>query len=578
MVAPQGAFFLSAIWHIAKNISSSYEKNKSKEPNLFYQDTPCVVFLFAHLKLRSAVVENLHEKLQRLWIKDIEHPHLTAWEKTKRRWASELNIVPKTSDIARAYRDLVAQGKIEFNAEITNSLAIKKVRTQSGVAPFAVMMKPYPCPGRCVFCVEEKGLPKSYMADEPASARALIHNFDPIRQITSRILQMKITGHQPQKLQIIVVGGTFSAYEHSYKISFLKGIFDACNGFIAADITEAQRANETSAHRVVGLSVETRPDWITDEEIKLLRECGVTKVQLGVQSLSEKINKRSARGHDLEAVIRATRQLRNAGFKINYHFMLNLPGSDPQKDVAMCKQLFDDNNYRPDSLKLYPCIVIPNTPLYDLYKKGLYKSYDHDVLADTLVTIKTMVPRYCRIDRLARDITRTYTASGNMRTNLRELVAARMRERKLSCNCIRCREVKRHHQSSISYLNLDIFHYEASCGDEYLLSFNNEKYLYALLRLRIPHTSSSETIFPELDNAAIIRELQVFGQQTQINSDHGHAFQHKSLGSKLMHQAETMTKNLGFKKIAVISGVGVRPYYRKLGYEMIGTYMIKNLV
>src|SRR5262245_25270863 len=207
-------------------------------------------------------------------------------------------MMPKSSDIASAYQELVSLGIVELDAHILDSLMVKKVRTQSGVAPFAVMMKPYPCPGRCVFCVEEKGLPKSYMADEPASARALSHNFDPRKQIESRLLQMKLTGHSPQKLQIIVVGGTFSAYEKEYKISFLKGIFDACKGFVAKDINEAKEENEKSVHRVVGLSVETRPDWIDDQEIKLLRMCGVTKVQLGVQSLSEEINLKSARGHD----------------------------------------------------------------------------------------------------------------------------------------------------------------------------------------------------------------------------------------------------------------------------------------
>lgn len=521
---------------------------------------------------------DFNARLQELWLRDFHHPKLRAWEKTKRRWARELFIMPKSSDLAFAYKDLVARGKINFDADLLNSLAIKKVRTQSGVAPFAVMMKPYPCPGRCVYCVEEKGLPKSYMADEPASLRALRYNFDPIKQIESRLLQMKITGHQPQKLQIIVVGGTFSAYALEYKLSFIKGIFDACNGFVAETIEEAQKINETSRHRVVGLSIETRPDWISDDEIKLLRKCGVTKVQLGVQSLSEEVNKRSARGHDLTAVIKATRQLRNAGFKINYHFMLNLPGSNPQQDVASFRQLFDDQDYRPDSLKVYPCIVIPNTPLHELFKKGLYKSYEPDVLADALVTMKTMVPRYCRIDRLARDITKNYTASGNLRTNLRELVAQKMVENKLICKCIRCREVKRTSVSSVDKIGLDVQKYEAAHGDEYFLSYNDDKFLYALLRLRIPHKSfRHEQLFSELSDASIIRELQVFGKQTELSSMSDLTIQHRSFGRRLMKEAEDLSKSLGIARIAVISGVGVREYYRKLGYELSGSYMVKNL-
>lgn len=414
------------------------------------------------------------------------------------------------------------------------------------------------------------------MADEPASARALSQNFDPIKQIESRLHQMKLTGHSPQKLQIIVVGGTFSAYEKDYKISFLKGIFDACNGFIARYIAEAQEANEKSAHRVVGLSIETRPDWISDDEIKLLRMCGVTKVQLGVQSLSEEINIKSARGHNLSAVVRATRQLRNAGFKINYHFMLNLPGSNPEKDISMFKELFDNIHFRPDSLKMYPCIVIPTTPLYNLFKKGLYKSYEPDVLAETLVQMKMLVPHYCRIDRLARDITKNYTASGNLRTNLRELIAKKMTEKNLVCQCIRCREVKQNHISTTNK-ELDIYKYQASDGDEYMLSFNENGLLLALLRLRIPSSKySNEQIFSELNEASIIRELQVFGKQTQI-SESATTIQHKSLGSTLMHEAEKLTKDLGLNKIAVIAGIGVRPYYKKLGYQHEGYYMTKEL-
>lgn len=520
----------------------------------------------------------LISKLKTLWLRDLNHQQLINWEKIKRKWARELNIMPKSSDLASAYQELVSSREINYDAQILESLTVKKVRTQSGVAPFAVMMKPYPCPGRCVFCVEEKGLPKSYMADEPASARALSHNFDPIKQIESRLLQMKLTGHSPEKLQIIVVGGTFSAYEYDYKISFLKGIFDACNGFIAQDIKEAQHANEKSLHRVVGLSIETRPDWISDEEIKLLRMCGVTKVQLGVQSLSEEINLKSARGHDLEAVIRATRQLRNAGFKINYHFMLNLPGSNPEKDISMFKELFDNANYRPDSIKIYPCTVIPQTPLYSLFKKGLYKSYEPEILVETLVQLKSIVPHYCRIDRLARDITRNYTASGNLRTNLREMVVKKMAEKNLSCKCIRCREVKHNYRAYNNEIKIATYKYEAAYGDEYLISFNDTELLFGLLRLRIPHEKyRNEQLFPELKNASIIRELQVFGKQAQIKSEKSETIQHRSLGIRLMLEAENITKSLGLSKVAVISGIGVRPYYKKLGYNLEGSYMIKNL-
>lgn len=506
--------------------------------------------------------------LEKLWLNEYGRPRLINWNKTKHRWAKELKFIPKNSAIAAAYHNLVEQKLLPLNPLITQSLKVKAQRTLSGVVPFAVMMKPHPCPGKCTFCVQEPGLPKSYMSDEPAAQRALMHNFDPAAQVLSRIEQLESNGHQPQKLQIIVIGGTFSSYPDEYKRSFIKGIFDACNQRVATSIEEAQELNESAYYRVIGLSIETRPDWVNLQEIALLRECGVTKVQLGVQTLEDDINLKTRRGHTVNDVIHATKLLRDAGFKINHHLMPNLPGATPQSDLESVRKLFANPGLRPDTIKLYPCIVLPKTPLFSLWKKGQYQSYSDEVLAELIAQSKAIVPAYCRIDRVVRDITRKWTASGTCSTNMRELVQARMKKQGLSCKCIRCREVK-NNTDHLRQLKINILEYEASDGQELLVTFDCElsNKLYGMLRLRLIQNNKT----------AFVRELQVFGQQVVINSDGNNAAQHQKLGTRLMHEAEKIASLGGYHKLSVISGVGVRGYYRKLGYNLENTYMVKIL-
>jgi len=514
--------------------------------------------------------------LKKLLYQDINRDNLLNWHNTKRRWAKVLKDFPKNSEIASVYKELVSEGKIKHNPALEKSLKVRKVRTLSGVAPFAVMMKPFKCPGNCSYCVQEPGMPKSYMSDEPAAARAKKLIFDPRQQVLARIDQMEKTGHKPEKLQVIVIGGTFSAYPDEYKKEFIKAILDTCNGVVAKTIKQAQTLNEKAKYRIIGLSIETRPDWITEEEVKLLRVYGVTKVQMGVQTLDERILQRINRGHSIVEIARATKLLRDNGFKINYHVMPNLPGSTPKKDVEMAKQMFTDERFQPDTLKLYPCIVLPNTQLYAEWKRGEYKTYDDETLIDTLIKIKQHVPRYCRIDRLVRDITKAWTISGTKNTNMRQIVNNRMKKLGLTCNCIRCREIKDNAKSNNDNPILKLEKYKANDGRELFLSFEANNYLYAMLRLRFPGKKTNR-LFPVLDNAALIRELQVFGQQATVSAAQTSKTQHKSLGKRLVAKAEEIAKREGYKKIAIISGVGVRDYYRKLGYELEDTYMVKGL-
>jgi len=515
--------------------------------------------------------------MKSLLYQSLSRKDLLDWEKTKRGWAKTMGRMVKSSEILTAYRQLVREKKVKPSLKLENSLKIRKVRTLSGVAPFAIMMKPYPCPGQCIYCPLENGMPKSYLSDEPAAARAKKLNFDPKKQFIVRMAQLKKIGHQPEKLQIIVIGGTFSAYPLAYKKSFLKAIYYTANLKTSKTIEQAQKLNQKVKQRIVGLSIETRPELITDREIKLLRKYGVTKVQMGVQTLDKAILKKIKRGHTINHLVKTTQKLKDAGFKINYHIMPNLPGSTPEKDLKTGKDIFADPRFRPDTLKIYPCVVIPNSELYQLWKQGQYQPYDDRALIGLLVRIKKIVPPYCRIDRLIRDIPRQWTAAGTKLTNLRQIVKRKMEEQGRTCQCIRCREVR-----DLSILNkkvsLKIRRYRASGGEELFLSFEDKNYLYGLLRLRLPSKDNQvKPLFPALKNAAIIRELQVFGEQVPISKKVKNASQHQSLGKKLVKKAEELSQKAGYHQLAIISGAGVRGYYQRLGYKLVNTYMLKSL-
>lgn len=481
-------------------------------------------------------------------------------------WARELKDTPKNSDIWKHLTD----------PDLIAVFKTRSVRTESGVAPFAVMMKPHYCPGNCVYCPLEEGMPKSYLSDEPAAQRAKQLNFDPRLQVEMRLKQLESNGHITDKIDLIVIGGTFGAYPDEYKLEFFKGMYDGVNGFIAESLDQAIKFNETGKRRVVGISVETRPDWVSEAEIKLWRRVGVTKVQLGVQAFDEKILKKIERGHSLETVAEATRACRNAGLKICYHFMPNLPGSSPKKDVEMAKIMFEDGRFQPDYLKVYPAMVIPGTELYRMWKRGEYVSYGDEELKLVLKETKKVVPSYCRIDRLVRDISKKWISSGSLVTNMRQLLQEELKKEGKKCLCIRCREVR----GGVYEVDVKLLVDERKTlgGKELFLSFESEDSLFSMLRLRLPN-EEEEMFFDELVGAAIVREVHTYGQVMSLQGDSlkGES-QHRGLGKRLLAKAVEIALERGYKKMAIISAVGTREYYKNLGYELRGTYMVKSLI
>lgn len=484
-------------------------------------------------------------------------------EDYRRIWSKELRSMPRNSDIWPFLTD----------SELVEAMKTRSVRTESGVAPFAVMMKPFYCPGECIYCPLEEGMPKSYLSDEPAAQRAKALNFDPVKQVEGRIKQMDETGHITDKIDLIVIGGTFGSYPESYKREFFKGMFEAVNGVKSESLLEAQKLNETAKRRVVGISVETRPDWVSEAEIRLWRELGVTKVQLGVQAFDEEILKKIKRGHSLDEVAEATRLCRDAGLKICYHFMPNLPGTSPEKDIEMARLMFGDSRFGPDYLKVYPAMTIEGTAMYEMWKRGEYQPYGEKKLIGVLKEIKAMTPGWCRIDRLIRDISKKWVSAGTARTNLRQVLQKELKEEGRQCRCIRCREVRGGVYDTKVELRID--ERESLGGKEVFLSYENDSSLFAMLRLRLPY-KQEKMIFDELSGAAIVREVHAYGQVAEIDTSDTVKTQHRGLGKRLMFKAEEIAKERGFKRVAVISAIGTREYYKKLGYVLEGTYMVKD--
>lgn len=442
-------------------------------------------------------------------------------------------------------------------------------------------------------------MPKSYLSDEPAAQRAKRLDFDPYKQVEMRLKQFGLTGHTTDKVEIIVIGGTFSAYDKEYKRWFITEIYRALNDYPSSrggmsdvaiqegdglprdyarnDIVD----NETARHRVVALSVETRPDWVTEDEVRLIRSLGVTKVQLGVQAVDDKVSRITKRGHGIKEVREATRLLRNAGVKICYHIMPNLPGSNPKKDIQMNRKIYSDIGLRPDYVKIYPCMVIPQTALHRMWLKGEFIPYDDETLKLVLKEMSADTPEYVRIDRLVRDISKQWVASGSIKSNMRQEVEKELIEEGRPCKCVRCREIRSGEFRTQELKNSRI-KYKTLGGEENFLSIEGEGKLMALLRLRLPN-KSEKMLFKELEGSAIIREVHSFGEVVGLDKEleksrtQDGRSQHKGMGRKLMVEAGKIAKKRGYKKLAVISAIGTREYYRKLGFILEGSYMVKKL-
>ena len=485
--------------------------------------------------------------------------------RVKRKMAKKYRIpCPSNISLLKTYHEMVKKRRVKPSEKIENLLRTRPIRSLSGIVNVSVLTKPYPCPGKCLYCPIEKGIPKSYVSGEPAVERAKALNYDPYLQVRKRIEMLKNQGHPTDKIELRIIGGTWSYYPKKYQTWFIKKGFEACNKVKSATVEEAQRFNEKAKYRIVGLSVETRPDFITIPEIKRLRNLGVTGVELGVQSIYNEVLKLNKRGHGIETTIRATKLLKDAGFKICYQMMPNLPGSNLKRDKKMFEELFANPDFQPDLLKIYPCALLKQAPLYQWWQKKKYQPYTDSQLINLVKSIKKKIPLYVRIQRITRDIPSQSIVAGPAKiSNLRQMVAG-------NCRCIRCREVRENYNPK-EKLYLFRQNYPASQGKEIFLTFENKNKtkLYSLLRLRI--TSN---------NRAIIREVHTYGQLHPINRGRTSIIspQHKGLGKKLIKQAEKIAKKeFGLKKISAISGVGVRNYWKQLGYKLENTYMVKRV-
>ncbi len=501
--------------------------------------------------------------------------------KIKRKYMHNKKVhgLPSNMKLLPVYHKLVKEGKINKNEVLEYIIKKRKIRTLSGIASITVLTKNWGCPGKCRFCPTERGMPKSYLSNEPAVMRAVLNEFDPYRQMQMRLDALKRQGHSTNKIEVIVIGGTWSAIPHEYQEWYLKRVYDALNEKDSKTLELAMKKNETAKQKMVGLTLETRPDWVNEEEIKRMRRYGCTRVELGVQSIYNEVLDASQRGHKIDATIKATKLLKDNGFKINYHMMPNLPKSTPEMDKKMLREIFDNPDFRPDLLKIYPCMVLENTELYKDFKEGKFRPYTDKELIDIAKDAKAHTPEYCRIVRVIRDIPATSIVGGSHTSNLREYIKKEMEKEGKKCRCIRCREVMgdKFNPKDVKMIRRD---YDASGGKEIFLSFEDTKNdkLISLLRLRIPSERKNK-IFPALSDASIIREVHTYGHVVPVSKKDKKATQHKGFGKKLLKEAEKITKKeFGLNKISVIAAVGVREYYKKLGYKTKDTYMVKKLV
>ncbi|MFX1567233.1 MAG: tRNA uridine(34) 5-carboxymethylaminomethyl modification radical SAM/GNAT enzyme Elp3 [Promethearchaeota archaeon] len=478
----------------------------------------------------------------------------------------------------------------EEKKKILQILKRRKTRTLSGVSVIAIMTKPLPCPGTCIYCPGNESQPgkkaaQSYTGQEPAAMRSIHNNYDPYLQVKSRIKDLEAIGHKVDKIELIIMGGTFLSTDLEYQQEFVKGALEGIIDQRVNSLEEAKNLAETSKRRLIGITIETRPDYCKEKDVDLMLNYGTTRVELGIQTVYDDIFKLIKRGHTTLESIDAIRIARDAGLKINAHIMPNLPGSDYLKDMDLFDELFSNPDYRPDMLKIYPTLVIAGTELYNWWKEGKYSPYSDDKLIELIATIKKNLPPYVRIQRIMRDIPATLIEAGCKNSNLRQIIQEKLKEINETCKCIRCREYginKRKEildESALKNIKLFRLDYDASLSNEVFLSYENKKenYLIGYLRLRKP---SEYTHRPELNDGKtmIVREIKVVGELVPTNTKPSQfsQIQHRGYGKLLMEKAEKIAfEEFGAKKLAVISGIGARDWFYELGYNLDGVYVSK---
>lgn len=546
-------------------------------------------------------------------------------------------------ELVFAYRQLAGfHGLAPYSEAMMAQLRMKPVRTASGVTPVTVLTKPFPCPGKCIFCPNDVRMPKSYLSDEPGAQRAERNFFDPYLQTYNRLQALYEIGHNVDKIELIVLGGTWSYYPEPYQIWFIKECFRALNDFGKSDnrpaierryedmnqqlhqqgkfsvsnspqinkaaVTQQQAQmssqsthqktynqvisemyvaperlggfdqyqsatweelegeqvkNELTHSRCVGLVIETRPDNISEAEVIRIRRLGCTKTQIGIQSLNDEVLGENKRGHDVAATRRAFRLLRQAGFKIHGHWMANLYGSSVKADQQDYSTLFEDEDFRPDELKIYPCSLIESAELMEYYQQGLWKPYDHQELLEVLLHVLKSTPEYCRLTRVIRDIPSTDIVVGNKKTNFRQIAEEELHKQHLKSKDIRAREI-RNQLVDINQASMEEIMYDTSVSHEVFIQFVAEGKLISFLRLSLPKEPS---FMKELAQSAIIREVHVYGPAVEIGKKLADKAQHGGFGTRMIERAKELATQSGFKQLAVISGIGTREYYRKKGFS-----------
>ncbi len=453
-------------------------------------------------------------------------------------------------------------------------LTRKPTRTLSGVSVIAVMTSPFSCPhGRCTYCPGgvEFSSPQSYTGFEPAAMRGKQNNYDSYLQTRNRLEQLRRIGHPTDKIDLIVMGGTFTARSEEYQRGFVKGALDAMNAHVSDDLEYSMLENETSENRCIGITVETRPDWFFEREMDLALDYGTTKVELGVQTVFNDIHRETKRAHRISDVIRSTRYAKDSAFKVLYHLMPGIGGVDAEGDIWSLTRLFEDEELRPDMLKIYPALVVAGTQYYESYKRGEYRSYESEEAVEVVSEFFKHIPNYVRIHRIQRDIPVYKIVQGVKRSDLHDLALNRAIEKGYEIREIRYREIG-HSGKATGRIELKVTNYYASGGLEKFMEYvdENDK-IIAFLRLRIPGDSGER---PELLGRALIREIKTFGKEARIDEEG--EYQHRGYGKRLLKEAEETAREMGLPGIAVISGIGVREYFRKNGYERLGPYMAKN--
>lgn len=464
----------------------------------------------------------------------------------------------------------------------------KPIRAASGISVVALVTAPFDCPAKCTYCFggPNFGAPKSYLIGEPAVNRAAMNAFHPYYQTMDRLKQYLLMGHFPSKSQLIIVGGTFTALPKNYRRWFIASAVKALNDFPKINYSEPIdekreiNNNENAMIKCVGISVETRPDWLDERILDELLELGVTRVEIGVQSTFEEVLQRVKRGHGIKEVVEATKMLKDAGFEVCYHIMLGLPGATKDMDIETFKTIFYDERFCPDMIKIYPTLVMPGSELYKEYLEGKYKPLNEEEAAEIICEITKFLPPYLRVNRVQRDLPSDLVIAGIKRGDLREYVNKKLKEKGIRCLCTRCREVgireiKEKIKVKSEKIKLIRRSYKASMGIEHFLSFEDEDLtLIGYLRLRIP----ANPWRPEIRNAAIVRELHVYGSAVPVGIKSEEAWQHKGYGKMLLAEAERIAfHEYGLNKMVIISAIGVRGYYRKFGYRLEGPYMVKDL-